>query len=181
VEDGLSEFPHVIVNEARIHDHLLGSMRRSPSRLEPDYDLEVVDVAIGDSGDRPVTVTLRRTDTHTGAEVMVGAKYVVGCDGARSAVRQSIGRDLHGDTANHAWGVMDILAVTDFPDIRLKAAIQSGSGGNILVFPARAATSCVCTSTSASSTPTTGPPYAACSPTRSSRSPGACCTRTHWT
>ena len=136
VEDGLSEFPHVILNQARIHDHLLSAMRRSPSRLEPDYDLEVVDVAVGDSGDRPVTVTLRRTDTaRLGTEVTVRAKYVVGCDGARSAVRQSIGRELHGDTANHAWGVMDILAVTDFPDIRLKAAIQSGSRGNILVIP----------------------------------------------
>jgi phenol 2-monooxygenase (NADPH) len=136
VEDGLSEFPHVILNQARIHDYLLSSMRRSPSRLEPDYDLEVVDVAVGDSGDRPVTVTLRRTDTaRLGTEVTVRAKYVVGCDGARSAVRQSIGRELHGDTANHAWGVMDILAVTDFPDIRLKAAIQSGSRGNILVIP----------------------------------------------
>jgi phenol 2-monooxygenase (NADPH) len=136
VEDGLSEFPHVILNQARIHDYLLSSMRRSPSRLEPDYDLEVVDVAVGDSGDRPVTVTLRRTDTaRVGTEVTVRAKYVVGCDGARSAVRQSIGRELHGDTANHGWGVMDILAVTDFPDIRLKAAIQSGSRGNILVIP----------------------------------------------
>jgi len=133
-EDGLSEFPHVILNQARVHDHLLSSMRRSPSRLEPDYDLEVVDVAVGDSGDRPVT--LRRTDTvRVGTEVTVRAKYVVGCDGARSAVRQSIGRELQGDTANHAWGVMDILAVTDFPDIRLKAAIQSGSRGNILVIP----------------------------------------------
>src|SRR5262245_61203241 len=28
VEDGLSEFPHVILNQARIHDYLLGSMRR---------------------------------------------------------------------------------------------------------------------------------------------------------
>jgi len=135
-EDGLSEFPHVILNQARVHDHLLSSMRRSPSRLEPDYALEVVDVAVGDSGDRPVTVTLRRTDTaRVGTEVTVRAKYVVGCDGARSAVRQSIGRELQGDTANHAWGVMDILAVTDFPDIRLKAAIQSGSRGNILVIP----------------------------------------------
>ena len=25
-----------------------------------------------------------------------------------------------GDSANQAWGVMDVLAVTDFPDIRLK-------------------------------------------------------------
>ena len=50
VEDGLSEFPHVILNQARIHDYLLGSMRRSPSRLEPDYDLEVVGLVVGDSG-----------------------------------------------------------------------------------------------------------------------------------
>jgi phenol 2-monooxygenase (NADPH) len=136
VEDGLSEFPHVILNQARIHDYLLGSMRRSPSRLEPDYDLEVVDVAVGDPGDRPVTVTLRRGGSAlAGPEVTVRAKYVAGCDGARSVVQRSIGLELRGDTANHAWGVMDILAVTDFPDIRLKAAIQSGGGGNVLLIP----------------------------------------------
>ena len=136
VEDGLSEFPHVILNQARVHDYLLRGMRRSPSRLEPDYDLEVMDVTIGDSGDHPVTVTLRRTDTASaGDEVTLRAKYVAGCDGARSAVRQAIGREFHGDVANHAWGVMDILAVTDFPDIRLKAAIQSAGGSNILVIP----------------------------------------------
>jgi phenol 2-monooxygenase (NADPH) len=135
VEDGLSEFPHVIVNQARIHDYLLRSMRRSPSRLESDYGLEVVDVAVSVSGDYPATVTLRRTDArNAGGEVTVRAKYVVGCDGAHSAVRQAIGCELHGDTANHGWGVMDILAVTDFPDIRLKAAIQSG-GGSIVLIP----------------------------------------------
>ena len=136
VEEGLSEFPHVILNQARVHDYLLRAMRRSPSRLEPDYGLEVADVAVGDTGDRPVTVTLRRTDAdRPDTEVTVHAKYVVGCDGARSVVRQAIGRELHGDTANHAWGVMDILAVTDFPDVRLKAAIQSGSGANVLLIP----------------------------------------------
>ena len=50
-------------------------------------------------------------------------------------VREAIGRELAGDQANHAWGVMDVLAVTDFPDIRTKCAIQSGSGGNILLIP----------------------------------------------
>ena len=40
-------------------------------------------------------------------------------------VRESIGCTLDGDQANHAWGVMDVLAVTDFPDIRTKCAIQS--------------------------------------------------------
>ena len=59
----------------------------------------------------------------------------MGADGARSKVRESIGCALAGDQANHAWGVMDVLAVTDFPDIRLKCAIQSGTGGSILLIP----------------------------------------------
>jgi phenol 2-monooxygenase len=50
-------------------------------------------------------------------------------------VRTAIGQTLNGDAANHAWGVMDALAVTDFPDIRLKAAIQSASKGNLLIIP----------------------------------------------
>ena len=33
-EDGLSEMPHVIVNQARLQQYLLDYMRRSPSRLE---------------------------------------------------------------------------------------------------------------------------------------------------
>jgi phenol 2-monooxygenase len=60
---------------------------------------------------------------------------VVGCDGARSTVRTSIGRELHGDSASHAWGVMDVLAVTDFPDIRCKCLIQSAHEGNMLIIP----------------------------------------------
>jgi len=70
-----------------------------------------------------------------GSEVTVRAKYVVGCDGARSRVRDAIGAVPRGDFANHAWGVVDMLAVTDFPDIRLKAAIQSKDEGNILLIP----------------------------------------------
>jgi phenol 2-monooxygenase (NADPH) len=135
-ETGLSEFPHVIVNQARIQDYLLDVMRLSPRRLEPDYDLEVVDVTRDDVGDYPVRVTLRRTGAvRSGEEITVRARYVVGCDGARSRVRAAIGQTLRGDAANHAWGVMDALAVTNFPDIRLKAAIQSAREGNLLIIP----------------------------------------------
>jgi len=34
---------------------------------------------------------------------------------------------------------MDVLAVTDFPDIRLKAAIQSANDGSVLIIPGKAA------------------------------------------
>lgn len=135
-EDGLSEFPHVVLNQARIHDFYLESMRNAPSRLEPHYSRRVKDVQVDRSrSDYPVTVTLERVDApFEGHEEIVHARYVVGCDGARSNVRRAIGRELVGDSANHAWGVMDVLATSNFPDIRHKVAIQSDKG-NILIIP----------------------------------------------
>lgn len=129
-EDGLSEMPHLTVNQARLQDYLLQKMRISPTRLQPDYGVEFVNLVVEDHGDHPVRVTLRRE----GGEFELRAKYVVGCDGARSQVRRSIGRELHGDSANHAWGVVDLLAVTDYPDWRRKALIQS-QAGNLLLIP----------------------------------------------
>ena len=127
-EEGLSEFPHVIVNQARMLAYLLDHMARSGSRSAPFYGLHATAVEADADG---ATVTLR----HTGGEVStIRAKYVVGCDGARSAVRAAIGRELVGDATDEAWGVMDVLAVTDFPDIRVKAAITSANG-NILIIP----------------------------------------------
>ena len=83
-----------------------------------------------------MTVRIERIDPeHAGQVETVKARYVVGCDGARSTVRQSLGRALHGDWANQAWGVMDMLLVTDFPDIHLKSAIQSANDGSVLIIP----------------------------------------------
>jgi phenol 2-monooxygenase len=133
--EGLSEFPHVIVNQARMQQFLLDHAARSASRLEPDYGIEFVDLEVGD-GEHPVRVTLRRVEGERAREELtVRAKYVVGCDGARSAVRRAIGRELRGDAANHAWGVMDVLAVTDFPDWRTKNVVQSAGKGSLLMIP----------------------------------------------
>ena len=137
VEDGLSEMPHVILNQARVHDFLLETMRHAPSRLAPVYRRRFVGLETEQSSATyPVTARLERLDAgHEGEIETVRARYVVGCDGARSNVRQAIGRALTGDSANQAWGVMDVLAVTDFPDIRLKAAIHSANDGSMLVIP----------------------------------------------
>ncbi|WP_164940465.1 FAD-binding monooxygenase [Bradyrhizobium zhanjiangense] len=139
VEDGLSEFPHVILNQARIHDGFLDVMRKSPAKLEPYYSRRVLDLDVdpaAGAGDHAVTVRLERVDAGNEGKVeTIKARYVVGCDGARSTVRKAIGRELHGDSANHAWGVMDVLAVTNFPDIRFKALIQSAKDGSLLIIP----------------------------------------------
>ena len=135
-EEGLSEFPHVILNQARVHDFYLERMRHAPSRLVPDYGLRLLDLTIPEDPAEPVTVRLQPVDA-VGEEVIeiVRARYVVGCDGARSGVRRSMGRELLGESANQAWGVMDVLAYSDFPDIRLKCAIHSANEGNILIIP----------------------------------------------
>ncbi len=133
---GLTEFPHLIVNQARVLDYFAEFMANAPTRMRPDYGYEFRDLQVTDDADHPVTVRLVRTDgPDAGTEKLVRARYVVGADGAHSRVRQSIGCTPQGDSAFHAWGVMDVLAVTDFPDIRLKCAIQSGTGGSILLIP----------------------------------------------
>jgi phenol 2-monooxygenase len=129
--EGLSEMPHLIVNQARLQDYLLRKMRTSPTRLEPDYGVGFVSLEVSPTGQYPVLVTLQKG----GQEFQVRAKYVVGCDGARSGVRSAIGRKLEGDVANHAWGVLDLLAVTDYPDWRKKSLIQSAHAGNLILIP----------------------------------------------
>ena len=133
VKDGISEMPHVLLNQGRVHDMYLDIMKNSATRLTPDYNVKMLDLVIDtDADEYPVTATLGRLD---GTTETVRANYVVGCEGARSNVRRAIGGKLHGDAAHQAWGVMDVLAVTDFPDFHMKSIVQSNKDGNILFLP----------------------------------------------
>ena len=138
VEEGLSHMPHVILNQARVHDFYLEKMQKSAARLVPHYSRRLVKLERDADASNPYPVTAqfeRQDEGHQGEVETIRARYVVGCDGARSAVRQSIGLSLKGDSANHAWGVMDVLLNTDFPDIRFKVLIQSASEGSIVLIP----------------------------------------------
>ncbi|GAA6177092.1 FAD-dependent monooxygenase [Sulfitobacter pacificus] len=134
VEDDLSEMPHVILSQARIHDFYLEVVRNSAQRLEPEYNRELIELARTDDPEYPVTATFKCLDQSDSSET-IRARYVVGCDGARSRVRRALGYSLKGEAARQLWGVMDVLAITDFPDIRLKCAIQSAEHGSILIIP----------------------------------------------
>lgn len=97
----VSEFPFLIVNQARVIDYFAEYAERGPQ----------------------------------GQERTVRAKYVVGCDGSRSRVRDCTGIEVVRDPSAHAWSVMDVLLETDFPDIRQKCGIQSDKDGTILLIP----------------------------------------------
>ncbi|MFK7752140.1 MAG: FAD-dependent monooxygenase [Sedimentitalea sp.] len=131
VEDDLSEMPHVILSQARIHDFFLETMANSPTGLTPDYNHQLSGLRHEPGTAYPIVATFDHNDTGE----TIRARYVVGCDGARSAVREAMGQRLEGHSNRQLWGVMDILARTDFPDIRFKCAIQSADQGSLMLIP----------------------------------------------
>ena len=74
-------------------------------------------------------------NTKANTEEIVHAKYMLGADGAHSWVRGQLGFKLEGDSTDYIWGVLDIVPITDFPDIRMRCAIHSASSGSVMVIP----------------------------------------------
>lgn len=65
----------------------------------------------------------------------IKAKYMLGADGAHSWTRQQLGFKLEGESTDYIWGVLDIVPITSFPDIRMRCAIHSESSGSVMVIP----------------------------------------------
>lgn len=60
---------------------------------------------------------------------------VLGADGAHSWVRKQLEIEHKGETTDYVWGVLDIVPITNFPDIRKRCSIHSQDGGSIMVIP----------------------------------------------
>ncbi|KAK0622165.1 Phenol hydroxylase [Lasiodiplodia hormozganensis] len=70
----------------------------------------------------------RKPTGKEGTEEVVHAKYVFGCDGARSWTRKQIGIKLVGEGKDSLWGAVDIVPVTDFPDLRVRSFVTTSQG-----------------------------------------------------
>ncbi|KAI8628548.1 FAD binding domain-containing protein [Xylariaceae sp. FL1651] len=81
-----------------------------------------------------LNVSVRTTNDDTVKHLHTG--YIVGCDGARSLVRQQI-PDTHATANPHEsyWGVLDGELETDFPDIWSKTIVFSEEHGSVLIIP----------------------------------------------
>ncbi|KAJ7173006.1 FAD binding domain-containing protein [Mycena crocata] len=160
-EPNTSRFRHVVLTQGRIEDFLIDCMWKngltversmSPLSLEysdtPQSHLVTVKVA-------HLTAHVEESDPSSGLyrsniisdgsfassspqvtkTELIKAKYVVGCDGARSWTRTQLGFSLEGDSANIYWGVMDARPITDLPDIRVKVVLHSAESGSLLIVP----------------------------------------------
>ncbi|KAL6831586.1 FAD binding domain-containing protein [Trichoderma camerunense] len=134
-EPGLSHQPHVILNQARINGMLIEEIQRMSESVEIEYGCDVQSVEVDDivpEDSAACCITTRAISN--GQQKVFRSKYVLACDGAHSAVRKSLGIAMVGDSTNAIWGVMDLHARTDFPDIRKKAIIHSRAG-NLMIIP----------------------------------------------
>ncbi|GMF77439.1 unnamed protein product [Aspergillus oryzae] len=80
-------------------------------------------------------IRVAKANNNASSVETVKAKFMVGCDGAHSWVRRQLGFKLEGDSTDYIWGVLDIVPITDFPDIRHRCAIHSANAGSVMVIP----------------------------------------------
>ena len=94
--------------------------------------LEYIDHTDSGSGEYPLKAHLK--DWISGMTEEVPVKYILGCDGARSAVRNQVAVESSIRQTNDSWAVADVYAKTDFPDIRRRCNIRT-EHGNIMLIP----------------------------------------------
>lgn len=78
---------------------------------------------------------IRKSKGKEGTTETVRAKYMIGCDGAHSWTRRQLGFHMEGEQTDFIWGVLDIVPITNFPDIRMRCAIHSAESGSVMVIP----------------------------------------------
>lgn len=127
-----ARYPHeVTIHQGRIERILETDLLRY-SKRGIQRNSTLIDAKIDEDGDPefPVVAVIETE----GQRRTVHSKHLVGADGARSVVRNSMGLKLEGESSDHIWGVVDLVIDTDFPDIRRRTAIHSPAG-SVMVIP----------------------------------------------
>lgn len=89
-----------------LRHQVLVERRTVVGKFEVNHDLRT---------DYPVKITLRNLES--GKEELVHAKYLVGSDGAASAIREQLKIPFDGNTTDIYWAIMDCVFKTDYPYI----------------------------------------------------------------
>ncbi|GFZ46541.1 hypothetical protein JCM24511_04788 [Saitozyma sp. JCM 24511] len=131
---GITHQPHVVLSQGRVNGMLVEEMmKRNNQDIEYSSSVIAVDFdesKLSDHSAYPITLTVEKE----GVREAYQAKYLLGCDGAHSTTRRSIGANMEGQSTEAIWGVMDTTVRTDFPDIRKKCTIRT-KHGTILLIP----------------------------------------------
>lgn len=99
--------------------------------ISVDRPVAYVDHINSASGEYPLKAYLK--DWISGMTEEVPAKYILGCDGGRSAVRQGLAIESSIHQTDDSWAVADVYAKTNFPDVRRRCNIRTEQGSVMLI------------------------------------------------
>lgn len=97
---GLSRYPFLLLVEQSKHEHLLNDFLTEDGK-QVLWETQLVDFSQESSG---ITARLQNGDTTKS----VKAKFLVGCDGAKSLVRHQLGLEFEGSTFERLFYVADV-------------------------------------------------------------------------
>jgi 3-(3-hydroxy-phenyl)propionate hydroxylase len=108
--------PHGCANNHYFHQPELEAVLRDGLRRFPQVEVRTRHevTAIEDGSEH---ATLQVKDLHSGNAYAVQARYVIGCDGARSMVRKAIGTSMLDLGLHQPWLVFDVRLKTDVPGL----------------------------------------------------------------
>ncbi|OJJ42343.1 hypothetical protein ASPZODRAFT_2122335 [Penicilliopsis zonata CBS 506.65] len=131
---GLSRYQECTLGQGKIEQRLL-DLIHAHDCVEVQWNTSPVDLRVNIPGEYRIEMqiqTVQEVEIKT-----IHAKYLLGCDGAHSWVRERLGLRLEGDKMDEHWGVFDAIPITDFPDIRKRCIVRSPVG-HLMVIPREA-------------------------------------------
>ncbi|KAJ5109675.1 Monooxygenase FAD-binding [Penicillium argentinense] len=139
----MSRFGQILLNQGSVEQNFIDHLR-AKSNIRVEWNRRAVSLDLTASGDDqetfPVAVGVACLDEHGNpqpveASQMIHARYLIACDGAHSWVRHKLNVSADGPDKDTDWGVLDIVPITNFPDIRQACSVQSGPYGSIMMVP----------------------------------------------
>lgn len=131
---GISSFQQSVLHQGRIEqcffDFISKSSKVRIDRPTAPTNLYIDEQTSLEEDSYPISLTLKtpadhakggQSNGHTGghtdapsSETTINCRYLIGCDGAHSWVRDQLGIEMEGEQTESVWGVMDIVPITNF-------------------------------------------------------------------
>ena len=121
---GMSDYPYVLIVEQGIHEAFVYDFIRSNGR-DVRWNTELESFTQNDSG---VTAVIKNS---AGEAETVDAKFLIGCDGAKSYVRRTLGLTFEGSTFERMFYVADVEIDWEFKNDALMVFLMKN---NLLAF-----------------------------------------------
>ncbi|KAI0043506.1 FAD/NAD(P)-binding domain-containing protein [Auriscalpium vulgare] len=134
----LDEDYSLCIRQGLIEQVLIHDVQRHNDGFEVQWGWQFVTMELPAEDDAEGVSKVTIQNVGTGEQRVVRAKYVLACDGARSAVRRwaaPYGVKLQGEALPVTWCVLDAVGLkSDFPDLERLSVIRSQQG-IVLIIP----------------------------------------------